>query len=51
MNIIAIRLVLVGTKKGIVVMCKTLTVVVMFFEHAHINFTLLGRDSQLPVLM
>ena len=30
MNIIAIRLVLEGTKPGIVVMCKILTVVVVF---------------------
>ena len=31
MNIIAIWLVLVGTKRGLVVMCKILTVVVAFF--------------------
>ena len=36
MNIIAIRLVLVGTIPGLVVMCKILTVVVAFlFMHVH----------------
>ena len=33
MNIIAIWLVLVGRKRGLVVMCKILTVVVAFFTH------------------
>ena len=32
MNIIAIRLVLVGMKTGFVVMCKIITVVMSFFE-------------------
>ena len=34
MNITAIRLVFVGTKSGLVVMCKILTVVVAFFIYA-----------------
>ena len=33
MNIIAIQLVLVGTKSGLVVRCKILTVVVAFYLH------------------
>ena len=36
MNIIAIRLVLVGTKPGLIVMCKILTVVIaVLFMLAH----------------
>ena len=35
MNIIAIQLVLVGTKSGLVVMCKILTVVVAFYLRMH----------------
>ena len=47
MNIIAIQLVLVGIKSGLVVMCKILMVVVTFlFMH-----TFLGRDSLLLVLI
>ena len=51
MNIIAIRLVLVGTKSVLIVMCKILMVVVVFFIYAHANSTFLGRDSLPLVLM
>ena len=34
MNINMVRLVLVGTKTGFVVMCEILMVVIAFFEHA-----------------
>ena len=53
MNIIAIRLVLVGMKIVFIVMCKILTdtVVVTFFECVHVNSTFLGCDSLLLVLM
>ena len=42
MNIIAIRLVLVETKTGSIVMCKILMVVVAFFECAHVILILLS---------
>ena len=50
MNIIAIRLVLIGTKPGLVVMCKILTVVVKFYLCVRVNSTFLGRDS-LPLVL
>ena len=50
MNIIAIRLVLVGTISGLVVMCKILTVRRLVFIYAHINSTFLGHDS-LPLVL
>ena len=50
MNIIAIWLVIVGTKSGLVVMCKILTAVVVFFIYAHVNSTFLGCDS-LPLVL
>ena len=50
MNIIAIRLVLVETKTGFIVMCEILTVVVMFFERTHVNSIFLGCDSLLFIL-
>jgi len=49
MNIVATRLVLVGTKLGLVVMCKILPVVA-FFCCARVNSTFLGRDS-LPLVL
>ena len=51
MNITVIRLVIVATSTGFVVMCKILTVVVAFFECARVNSTFLGRDSLPLVLM
>ena len=51
MNIIVIRLVLVGTKIGFVVMCIILMVVVAFFECASVDSTFLGHDSLLLVLI
>ena len=50
MNIIAIRLVLVGTKSGLVVMCKILMAVVAFYLCAGVNSIFLGRDS-LPLVL
>ena len=50
MNVIALRLVLVGTKTGFVVMCKILMVVVMFFECTYVYSSFLGRDS-LPLVL
>ena len=50
MNITVIRLVIVATSTGFVVMCKILTVVVAFFECARVNSTFLGRDS-LPLVL
>ena len=50
MNITVIRLVIVTTSTGFVVMCKILTVVVAFFECARVNSTFLGRDS-LPLVL
>ena len=50
MNIIAIWLVLEGTKPGVIVMCKILTVVVGFYLCASINSTFLGCDS-LPLIL
>ena len=51
MNIIAIQLALVGTKPGLVVMCKILMVVVAFLFCTCINSTFLGRDLLLLVLI
>ena len=51
MNITVIRLVIVATSTGFVVMCKILTVVIAFFECARINSTFLGRDSLLLILI
>ena len=52
MNIIAIRLVLVGTKSGLDVMCKILTVASrpFFYLCMHVNSTFLGRDL-LPLVL
>ena len=50
MNFITIRLVLVGTRKGFVVMYKILTVVIAFFECEHVNSTFFSRDSLLLIL-
>ena len=50
MNITVIRLVIVVTSTGFVVMCKILTVVVAFFECARVNSTFLGCDS-LPLVL
>ena len=49
MNITVIRLVIVATSTGFVVMYKILTVVVAFFN-ARVNSTFLGRDS-LPLIL
>ena len=40
MDIIAIRLVLAGTKTGFIVMCKILIVVVAYFKCAYIKWSL-----------
>ena len=45
-----IRLVIVATSTGFVVMCKILTVVVVFFLNARVNSTFLGRNS-LPLVL
>ena len=50
MNITVIRLVIVATSTGSVVMCKILSVVVAFFLNACVNSTFLGRDS-LPLVL
>ena len=50
MNITVIRLVIVATSIGFVVMCKILSVVVAFFLNACLNSTILGRDS-LPLIL
>ena len=51
MNITVIRLVIIATSTGFVVMCKILTVVVASrFLNAHVNSTFLGRDS-LPLIL
>ena len=50
MNITVIRLGMVATSTGFVVMCKILTVVVTFFECTRVNSTFLGRNS-LPLVL
>ena len=50
LNITAIKLVLVEAKTGSIVMYKILTVVVAFFECAHINSTFLGYNS-IPLVL
>ena len=50
MNITVIRLVIVATSTGFVVMCKILTVVVAFFLNVRVNSTFLGHDS-LPLVL
>ena len=52
MNNIALRLILVGTKSGLVVMCKILTVVVTFlFMHALILLSLSSVVSYIFKIM
>ena len=53
MNIIAIQLVLVGTKPGLIVMCKILMVASrrIFILCACVNSTFLGCDSLLLILI
>ena len=50
MIITAIRLVLVGTNTGFIVMCKTL-MIFMFFECVHVNSTCLGCELQLILML
>ena len=50
MNITVIRLVIVATNTGFVVMCKILTVVIAFFLNVRVNSTFLGHDS-LPLIL
>ena len=50
MDIVAIRLVLVTTKPGLIVMCQYPNMVVAFFECMRIDSTFLDRDS-LPFVM
>ena len=50
MNIMAIRLVLVGTKISFIVRCKILTVVVPLFEYMYVNSTFFDSDS-LPLVL
>ena len=49
MNIIVIRLVIVATSTGFVVMCKILMVVVVVFQCVGVDSTFLGHDS-LPLI-
>ena len=51
MNIIAIGLALAGTIPGLVVMCKILTVAIVYFECACVKYIFLGRDLLLLVLI
>ena len=50
MNIIAIRLVLVGTKTSFIIRHKVLTVVVPLFECVYVNSTFFDTDS-LPLVL